>query len=115
MEPEPLAEGKGRDLHSHSINSSTSLLPHLRLMRLMLSQILPLSLVFVGMITFNNLCLKYVGVAFYYIGRSLSTIFNVLLTWTILGQRTSLRALACCGAIGFPTRTLTDSKLISSI
>ena len=32
-------------------------------------QVLPLSAVFVGMITFNNLCLKDVGVSFYYIGR----------------------------------------------
>lgn len=37
------------------------------------------------MITFNNLCLKYVGVAFYYIGRSLTTVFNVLMTWILLG------------------------------
>nr|CAD2125505.1 unnamed protein product [Meloidogyne enterolobii] len=39
--------------------------------------VLPLSLVFVAMITFNNLCLKYVGVSFYYVGRSLTTVFNV--------------------------------------
>ena len=32
-------------------------------------QLLPLSVVFVGMITLNNLCLKNVGVSFYYIGR----------------------------------------------
>ena len=30
------------------------------------------------MITFNNMCLKYVGVAFYYVGRSLTTVFNVV-------------------------------------
>ena len=41
-------------------------------------QVLPLSIVFVAMISFNNLCLKYVGVAFYYVGRSLSTVFNVV-------------------------------------
>ena len=41
-------------------------------------QILPLSIVFVGMITFNNLCLKNVGVAFYTVGRSLTTVFNVV-------------------------------------
>ncbi|GBO24015.1 GDP-fucose transporter 1, partial [Araneus ventricosus] len=42
-----------------------------------LRAVLPLSLIFVAMITFNNLCLKYVGVPFYYIGRSLTTVFNV--------------------------------------
>merc|ERR1719186_1811589 len=64
-----------------------------------LKQVLPLSVIFVGMITFNNLCLRHVGVSFYYIGRSLTTVFNVLLTYFILGQRTSLAAIACCGAI----------------
>lgn len=46
-------------------------------------EVLPLSIVFIGMITFNNLCLKYVGVAFYTVGRSLSTVFNVLLSYVV--------------------------------
>nr|SVE84321.1 EOG090X081X [Daphnia pulex] len=62
-------------------------------------KVLPLSLVFVAMISFNNLCLKYVGVAFYYIGRSLTTVFNVLMTWVLLGERTSFSALVCCAII----------------
>ena len=93
-------------------------------------QVFPLSVVFVGMITFNNLCLKDVGVSFYYIGRyaigsfqvilllnlqfiypfeldcmnslvlrSLTTVFNVLLTYFVLGQRTSLAAILCCATI----------------
>jgi GDP-fucose transporter C1 len=82
-------------------------------------QILPLSLVFVGMIAFNNLCLKYVTVSFYMVGRSLSmhgfaswkpvrilikspcfihkaTVFNVLLTHVFFGEITSTKALGCC-------------------
>jgi GDP-fucose transporter C1 len=51
------------------------------------------------MITFNNLCLLNVGVSFYYIGRSLTTVFNVLLTYFILGNKTSLAAIACCALI----------------
>ncbi|KAM3849182.1 GDP-fucose transporter 1-like [Diretmus argenteus] len=62
-------------------------------------EVLPLSVVFIGMITFNNLCLKHVGVAFYTVGRSLSTVFNVLLSYVILRQTTSLRAMLCCGII----------------
>lgn len=62
-------------------------------------QILPLSVVFIAMIAFNNLCLKHVGVAFYTVGRSLSTVFNVLLSYVILKQTTSLYALMCCGVI----------------
>lgn len=62
-------------------------------------EVLPLSVVFIGMITFNNLCLKYVGVAFYTVGRSLSTVFNVLLSYIVLKQSTSFKAILCCGII----------------
>ncbi|XP_061102574.1 GDP-fucose transporter 1 isoform X1 [Conger conger] len=62
-------------------------------------EVLPLSIVFIGMITFNNLCLKNLGVAFYTVGRSLSTVFNVLMSYVILKQTTSLYALLCCGVI----------------
>ncbi|XP_068172063.1 GDP-fucose transporter 1 isoform X2 [Antennarius striatus] len=62
-------------------------------------EVLPLSVVFIAMITFNNLCLKYVGVAFYTVGRSLTTVFNVLLSYLVLKQGTSPRALGCCGVI----------------
>ncbi|XP_076630909.1 GDP-fucose transporter nac [Colletes latitarsis] len=66
-------------------------------------KVLPLSLLFTGMIATNNLCLKYVGVAFYYVGRSLTTVFNVIFTYLILGQKTSIKCIACCGflVIGF--------------
>eukprot|EP00048_Salpingoeca_helianthica_P023493 m.24731 g.24731 ORF g.24731 m.24731 type:complete len:330 (+) comp8747_c0_seq1:43-1032(+) len=63
------------------------------------TKILPLSLVFVGMITFNNLCLQYLGVAFYNVGRSLTTVFNVVLTYVSLGQSTSVACLSMCGVI----------------
>lgn len=62
-------------------------------------EVLPLSAVFICMITFNNLCLKHVGVAFYTIGRSLSTVFNVAFSYFILKKTTSVRALFCCGII----------------
>ena len=62
-------------------------------------QVLPLSVVFVAMITFNNLCLKYVGVSFYYVSRSLTTVFNVIMSYVVLGQKTSTKAILCCGII----------------
>uniref|UniRef100_A0A3Q3E9Q0 Solute carrier family 35 member C1 n=1 Tax=Hippocampus comes TaxID=109280 RepID=A0A3Q3E9Q0_HIPCM len=62
-------------------------------------EVLPLSVVFISMITFNNLCLKHVGVAFYTVGRSLSTVFNVLLSYVVLRQTTSFKAISCCGII----------------
>ena len=43
--------------------------PELDLDLNIMKELLPLSVVFVGMITLNNLCLKNVGVSFYYIGR----------------------------------------------
>lgn len=58
-------------------------------------KILPLSFVFVGMITFNNLCLKWVEVSFYNVARSLTIVFNVGLSHFILGSTTSLRTCVC--------------------
>jgi GDP-fucose transporter C1 len=62
-------------------------------------RLLPLSLVFVGMVTFNNLALKFVEVSFYNVARSLTIVFNVVLTFAILGERTSMRVVACLAAV----------------
>lgn len=62
---------------------------------------LPLSFVFVAMITFNNLCLAEVGVAFYTVSRSLVTIFSIIFTYFILGKSTSIRAMSCCLLVVF--------------
>lgn len=48
------------------------------------------------MVIFNNLCLKYVEVTFYQIARSLTIVFNILLTYFVLGQSTSKPAVICC-------------------
>ncbi|XP_018578434.1 GDP-fucose transporter 1 [Anoplophora glabripennis] len=66
-----------------------------------MKSVLPLSVLFTSMIATNNLCLKYASVAYYYIGRSLTTIFNVLFTYLILGETTSKRCILCCGIIIF--------------
>nr|KAF7431702.1 hypothetical protein H0235_004626 [Vespula pensylvanica] len=64
-----------------------------------IKKILPLSILFSGMIISNNLSLKYIGIAFYYLGRSLTTVFNVIFTYTILGEKTSMKCIMCCGII----------------
>ena len=115
---------------------------HLEVRAPTLKQVLPLSVVFVLMISTNNLCLKNVGVSFYYVGRSLATVFNVLLTYLILGNKTSLReeihsifcgiglidalifpnfttsaffrALICCGVIIFGFWLGVDQELVFS-
>jgi len=58
-------------------------------------QVFPLSFVFVGMITFNNLCLKYVEVSFYNVARSLTIVFNVFFTKLILGIPSSNSTIIC--------------------
>ncbi|KAL1377891.1 hypothetical protein pipiens_020306, partial [Culex pipiens pipiens] len=85
-------------------------------------KVIPLSILFTAMIATNNLCLKYVGVAFYYVGRSLTTVFNVVLTYLLLGQKTSGQAVGCCLLIvagfwiGVDQESLTDSfSLIGTI
>ncbi|CAL1293628.1 unnamed protein product [Larinioides sclopetarius] len=75
--------------------------PSVKISVSILRAVLPLSLIFVAMITFNNLCLKYVGVPFYYIGRSLTTVFNVILTFTVLHQKVSFQSIMCCVVIIF--------------
>ena len=52
----------------------------------LLRKALPLSLVFCGMVVFNNLCLQEVGVAFYTVARSLVTIFSLLFGFFVLGK-----------------------------
>lgn len=62
-------------------------------------QIFPLSVVFVGMITFNNLCLKFVEVSFYNVARSLTIVFNVFLSRLFLGIPTSFKTVLCLGVV----------------
>lgn len=66
-----------------------------------LKQMLSLSLVFTAMIVFNNLCLKHVEVSFYQVARSLTIVFNVIFDYIVLGQSTSLKAMACCAMVVF--------------
>jgi GDP-fucose transporter C1 len=63
------------------------------------AKVMPLSIVFVSMITFNNLTLKFLGVAFYNVGRSLTTVFNVLFSFTILREVISCQTILCCAII----------------
>jgi GDP-fucose transporter C1 len=66
-------------------------------------RVLPVSITFLLMIGLNNKCLEYVSVSSYQIVRSLSIVFNIILTFIILREKTSIRSmLACFGVvIGF--------------
>ncbi|KAF9583833.1 hypothetical protein BGW38_008375 [Lunasporangiospora selenospora] len=61
--------------------------------------ILPLSVVYVLMLTLNNLCLQLVEVTFYQVARSLSIFFNILFTYTMLRQKTSGPAMVACSVV----------------
>ncbi|KAF9432492.1 hypothetical protein BGZ76_010708 [Entomortierella beljakovae] len=62
-------------------------------------EIAPLSIVYVLMLTLNNLCLQLVEVTFYQVARSLSIFFNILLTYLMLGQSTSGGAMISCSVV----------------
>lgn len=61
--------------------------------------VFPLSILYIGMLLLNNFCLKYVGVAFYFVSRSLTTVFNVIFTYFIINEPVSRGALMCCAFI----------------
>lgn len=61
--------------------------------------VFPLSILYIGMLLLNNFCLKYVGVAFYFVSRSLTTVFNVIFTYFIINEPVSRGALICCAFI----------------
>jgi GDP-fucose transporter C1 len=62
-------------------------------------KVFPLSVIFVGMITFNNLCLKLVEVSFYNVARSLTIVFNVFFTWCMLGMGSTFTTVSCLGIV----------------
>ncbi|RKP17407.1 TPT-domain-containing protein [Rozella allomycis CSF55] len=63
------------------------------------TKIAPLTLIYVGMLSANNLCLRDVEVTFYQVARSLTILFQILFTYTFLGQKTSFMALIACGIV----------------
>ena len=73
-----------------------SLVPPFEFNQVIAREILPLSFIYVGMLAFNNLCLKYVEVTFYQVARSLSIVFNILFTYVLLGKDTSMNAIISC-------------------
>ena len=63
-------------------------------------KVIPVSITFILMIGFNNKCLEYVSVSGYQIVRSLTILFNIILTYFVLNEKTSLRAgMACAGVV----------------
>jgi len=76
-----------------------SLIPPLEFDYDIAQKVLPLAVVFVGMVAFNNMCLAYVEVTFYQVVRSLTIVFTILFTYSILKQPTSAAALSASGIV----------------
>lgn len=59
-------------------------------------QILSLSVIFVLMVGFNNLCLKFVDVSFYQVARSLSVLFTLIFGYFLLSDSSSWESIGAC-------------------
>jgi len=80
-------------------HQSLSLIPPLEFNPVIAQKVLPLAVIFVGMVAFNNLCLAFVEVTFYQVVRSLTIVFTIIFTYTILKQPTSFAALQACAVV----------------
>ncbi|KAG9305259.1 hypothetical protein G9A89_001521 [Geosiphon pyriformis] len=80
-------------------SKSFSLIPPFEFDLKIARKVMPLTFIYVMMIAFNNLCLEFVEVTFYQVARSLSIIFNIIFTYTLLGAKTSFPALLACGVV----------------
>jgi len=79
--------------------SFLSFIPMYEFKLLVAKDVLPLTSVLVGMVSFNNLCLQYVEVSFYQVARSLTICFSILLTYSLLKQKTSFKAIQACAVV----------------
>ncbi|KAJ5077787.1 solute carrier family 35 [Anaeramoeba ignava] len=59
-------------------------------------KIFKLSFVFAAMIIFGNYCLKHVAASFFVIARSMHIVFNVSLSYFLLGQKTDFSIIKAC-------------------
>jgi len=78
---------------------AVSMIPPLEFNFEIAKKVIPLAIVFVGMISFNNMCLLYVEVTFYQVVRSTTICFTIVFTYVILGQTTSQKAIHASGVV----------------
>lgn len=78
-----------------------------------LLKILPMSICFVGLVAFGNICLKYVQVSTYQLARSGSLIFTVIVSYFMLGQKQTWQSILACIIVctGFLIGSLDRSAL----
>jgi len=76
-----------------------SFLPDLEFDLNVAKQVIPLTVVYVCMLAFNNLCLNFVDVHLYQIARSLSICFTVLFAKLMFHETNSYNVLFACGVV----------------
>ena len=76
-----------------------SMIPPYEFSPVIAKEVAPLTVIYVLMLAFNNICLKYVQVTFYQVARSLTILFNIVFTYTILNSTTSRGSLISCGIV----------------
>eukprot|EP01089_Gocevia_fonbrunei_P003040 TRINITY_DN1289_c0_g1_i1.p1 TRINITY_DN1289_c0_g1~~TRINITY_DN1289_c0_g1_i1.p1 ORF type:complete len:352 (+),score=51.57 TRINITY_DN1289_c0_g1_i1:107-1162(+) len=64
-----------------------------------LLKVLPLTLLFVSMVCFSNLTLRFAEVSFYQVARSLTICFSIIFTYYFLNESTSWKELQPCGVV----------------
>jgi len=64
-------------------------------------KMMSLTIMFVGMVSFNQLCLQYVEVSFYNVARSLTIVCNVIFSKILLGESTSNKTMLCLAVVIF--------------
>jgi len=91
---------------------AVSMIPPLEFDWEVAKKVMPLTVVFVGMVSFNNLCLLYVEVTFYQVVRSTTICFTIAFTYLILGQSTSQKAINASAVVmlGFLVGSLGEAR-----
>jgi GDP-fucose transporter C1 len=75
------------------------MLPRLEFDLKVAKAIAPLTVVYLAMIVFNNLCLQYVQVSFYQVARSLTVLWTALFEKVILGKSISRLRMTAVGVV----------------
>jgi GDP-fucose transporter C1 len=73
-----------------------------------------LTIIYVAMICFNNLCLAYVQISFYQVARSLTVMWTMIFTYIVLGKTVSRMSIIACTLVfvGFAIGSYGESKTI---
>ncbi|KAH3760388.1 GDP-fucose transporter 1 [Pelomyxa schiedti] len=73
-----------------------SIIPPIEFKYQIAKQVASLTAIFVAMLAFNNLCLKYVEVWFYQVARSMTIVFSIAFSYYFLNATTSRPAMKAC-------------------